>query len=256
MQTRRRTLFVSLFVFLRIGRGENMERATEQEQTPEIFENDIQLFLNLFCEENNIEDIKKESQSVWNSCLRYIYKHVFAGGVLKQHRCFDNPNHNIRSTYNAYNYDMVLEVLDIYIYDMCMRYDKEVSIIGFSTLTGIDESIIYDWGNNKTKLSNSSSKVYKKLNKYREESLSNKLATGKQNPVGVIAMLNRHYSWSSPYVSDANRNAKQTLTSADIKALLSSETVQDTQKKMLEISENQDIVGDDKTPQDIVGDVY
>ena len=25
-------------------------------------------------------------------------------------------------------------VLDIYIYDMCMKYDKEVSILGFSSL--------------------------------------------------------------------------------------------------------------------------
>jgi hypothetical protein len=52
----------------------------------------------------------------------------------------------------------------------------------------------------------------------REESLSNKLADGKQNPVGVIAMLNRHYGWSSPYVSDANRN-KSSLTAAELPKL-------------------------------------
>ena len=42
----------------------------------------------------------------------------------------------------------------------------------------------------------------------REESLSNKLADGKQNPVGVIAMLNRHYGWASPYTADANKNRR------------------------------------------------
>ena len=101
---------------------------------------------------------------------------------------------------------------------MCMRYDKEVSIIGFSTLTGIDESVIYDWGNNSTKLSSKSAEVYKKLSQFREESLSNKLVTGNKNPVGVIAVLNRQYGWASPYTSDSNRQ-KTALTAADLPKL-------------------------------------
>jgi hypothetical protein len=52
-------------------------------------------------------------------------------------------------------------------------------------------------------------KIYKKLSSMREESLSNKLADGKQNPVGVIAMLNRHYGWASPYTSDSNKNRQR-----------------------------------------------
>ena len=86
-----------------------------------------------------------------------------------------------------------------------MVNNKEVSILGFITLTGIDESVIYDWGNGSTKLSPTSAKIYKKLSHYREESLANKLADGKQNPVGVIAMLNRHYGWASPYTADARK---------------------------------------------------
>jgi hypothetical protein len=52
----------------------------------------------------------------------------------------------------------------------------------------------------------------------REESLSNKLVDGKQNPVGVIACLNRHYNWSSPFTADANRN-KSSLTAAELPKL-------------------------------------
>ena len=119
---------------------------------------------------------------------------------------------------------MVLKVLDIYIFDMCMRYDKEVSIIGFSTLTGIDESIIYDWGNGESgKLSTLSSKIYKKLSQFREESLSNKLVTGNKNPVGVIAVLNRQYGWASPYTSDSNRQ-KTALTAAELPKLSANNT--------------------------------
>ena len=198
-----------------------MEKVQEQEQTIEVFENDIQMYLTMFCEENGIEDMTKEPQSRWNSCLRYIYKYVFKSNnnLLKQTNNIYNINNPIPSTYNSYNYDTVLKILDIYIFDMCMRYDKEVSIIGFSTLTGIDESIIYDWGNGESgKLSTLSSKIYKKLNEFREESLSNELVTGNKNPVGVIAVLNRQYGWASPYTSDSNRQ-KTALTAAELPKL-------------------------------------
>ena len=198
-----------------------MEKVREQEQTIEVFENDIQLYLSMFCEENGIEDMTKEPQSRWNSCLRYIYKYVFKSNnnLLRQTDNIYNINNPIPSNYNSYNYDMVLKVLDIYIFDMCMRYDKEVSIIGFSTLTGIDESIIYDWGNGESgKLSASSAKIYKKLKEFREESLSNKLVTGNKNPVGILGVLNRHYQWNLPGVS-REQAGKKMLTDAELPKL-------------------------------------
>ena len=205
--------------FILIFGGENVEKVMDGPLTIEVYENDIMMFLQMFQEENQIDDLKKESQAVWNSCLRYIYKNVFKNkDFLKQKNNTYTSDSIIPSTFNSYNYDIVFQVLDIYIYDLCMRYDKEVSIIGFSSLTGIDESVIYDWGNNSTQLSSRSTEIYKKLHKFREESLSNKLATGKQNPVGVIAMLNRHYGWASPYTSDSNRQ-KSSLTAAELPKL-------------------------------------
>lgn len=191
-----------------------MERiaADQQQDEIEVFEDDIQLYLKMFCEEQKIKDIKRESQAVWNSALRYIYRHVFKDtDRLKSHTNISVNNNTIPSTFNAYDYKKVLDVLDIYIFDMCMRYDKEVSIIGFSTLTGIDQSVIYDWGNNSNKLSETSSEIYKKLNQFREESLSDKLATGNKNPVGILAILNRHYQWNLPGVSK-EQSSRQALT--------------------------------------------
>ena len=196
-----------------------MEKVIDQVDNAEVFENDIQLYLTMFCEENDIESMKNESQSVWNSCLRYIYKHVFKGtDKLKHKDIILHDNTYVPSNYNMYDYNIVLDIVDIYIHDMCMKYNKEVSIIGFSVLTGIDESIIYDWGNNVNKLSNTSSKIYQKLRAYREESLSNKLVDGKQNPVGVLGVLNRHYQWNMPGVS-RETSKKQTLTAADLPRL-------------------------------------
>lgn len=195
-----------------------MERMTGAEQEQEIFENDIQLYLSMFCEGNGIEDMKKESQAVWNSALMYIKRHVFStSDILKSHNNIINKNNSIDSNYNAYNYELVNSVCDYYIY-LCMLNDKEVSAIGFSLLTGIDRYTLATWRDEGTKLSTLSSVIGKKISDFREESLSNKLATGKQNPVGVIAILNRQYGWASPYTADSNRQ-KRALTDAELPKL-------------------------------------
>ena len=87
-------------------------------------------------------------------------------------------------------------------------YNKEVSSMGYSKLVGISNEIISMWGNDNNKLSSKSFEIYKRLNQEREESLSNKLADGRGNALGVIAMLNRHYGWASPYTSDSKSRAQ------------------------------------------------
>ena len=195
-----------------------MEKVADQEDVIDVFESDIALYLRMFCEANEIDNIKSESQSVWNGALRYIRKHVFNNrDVLKSKDNINIYNNNIPSNFNAYNYDTVNSVCDIYI-DLCFVYDKEVSIIGFSNLTGIDQELIYNWGNEGTKLSSTSYQIYKKLNEFREESLSNKLVTGRQNPVGVLGVLNRHYAWNLPGVS-REQTEKRALTARDLPKL-------------------------------------
>ena len=200
--------------------GGRVERVEHTENTIEVFENDIDLYLHQFQEEQEIEDLRTVPQSVWNGALRYIYNHVFKNksNLLKSHNIYNINNNNIPSNCNMYNYDLLLEIVDYYIYDMCMVNNKEVSILGFETLTGISQENIYNWGNDNNKLSSTGFKIYKKLTQMREESLSNKLVDGKQNPVGTIAVLNRQFGWASPYVPDANRN-KSSLTAAELPKL-------------------------------------
>lgn len=192
--------------------NETRDQAQEVTDILDVYENDFDMCLHLFCEENNINDLKKESQSIWNACLYYIYSHVFKGtNQLKSKPDYNNGLFVTNN--NAYNYDLLLDIVDIYIYKLCMQYDKEVSILGFSTLTGINNLTITEWGNNRAKLSDGGFKIYKKLMTFNEESLSDKLVTGKQNPVGVIAVLNRRHGWASPYTSDSNR--QRTALTAD-----------------------------------------
>lgn len=189
---------------------ERVERI-EEEQT-EVFENDMELYLSQFCEEQGIDDMKRESQSVWNAAMMYIKRHVFNDPhTLKSSNNIYNTNAIMDSTYNSYNYDMVDRVCDYYIY-MCMMYDKEVSAVGFSLLTGIDRYTILTWREEGTKLSRKSSVIGKKIQDFREESLSAKLATANKNPVGILAILNRHYQWNLPGVS--KESSKQRVLSA------------------------------------------
>ena len=201
----------------------------------EVFDNDIDLYLDLFCQQYNIDDLRKESQSVWNACLMYIQKHVFSDrDKLKDKTQIDVVNGCMSSTYNRYNYRLLNNICDYYIY-LCGLYNKEISINGFSKLTKINIGIIEEWGYNysgSNRLSAESNEIYKKLMKEREESLSNKLADGKQNPVGVIAILNKHYGWNMPGVS---REA------AKPQALPASEL-----PKLGDIAQNEKLLGEEK----------
>lgn len=184
----------------------------------EVFENDIDKYLHLFQDEQEIEDLRTVPQSVWNACLMFIQRHVFNDkSKLKQGNNVYNSNSIMDSNYNMYDYDIIYDILEYYIY-LCNTYNKEISIMGFSKLTKINTDTINEWGNCNNKLSSKSFVIYKKLTQEREESLSNKLADGKQNPVGVIAMLNRHYGWASPYTADSNRQ-KQSLTAHELPKL-------------------------------------
>lgn len=191
----------------------------------QIFDNDIEFYLHEFCEVNKIENLKAESQSVWNACMMYIRKHVFPdSSKLKQKENYTETASQIPSTFNAYNYELVNSIVDYYIY-ICTLYDKEISVIGFSNLTGIDNDTIYGWNNNSissvynnnNRVSSLSMVIYKKLIIGREESLSNKLATGNKNPVGILAILNRHYQWNLPGVS--KETSKTTLQAAELPQL-------------------------------------
>lgn len=195
-----------------------MTAETVNENEMIVYDDIFQELIDQFCMDNNIDDMRTASQSVWNSCLRNIYKHLFKNSdVLKSKELRHNSNTVADTNYNSYNYDIILELVEIYIYDLCMRYNKEVSIIGFSSLTGIHRDTINEWGKGSTILSKTSFDIYKNLVDFNEESLSNLLHRVK-NPVGIITILNRRHGWASPYTSDSNRQ-KMALTAADLPRL-------------------------------------
>lgn len=206
----------------------------------EIYANDIELFLDEFCQQCKppIEDMSLEPQGKWNAALLYINKYVFNGtNKLKLNKPYDNCNHidNLsKSNCNAYDVDKVNDLCNIYIY-LCEMYDKEISIMGFCKLSGIEWATIGLWAHEKP--SSPRFAIYQKLHREREESLSNKLVTGGRNPVGVIAVLNRQFGWASPYTADSNRQ-KQALTADQLPQLGTNTTDKLSDNTAIESADN------------------
>lgn len=123
--------------------------------TVDVFKSDIDMYINLWMEERNIEDMCGVSQNRWYNCCKYIYEHVF-----KMNPKYLKDDRNIN---NAYDTDKVNEVLDIYI-DLCNDYEKVVNIVGFTFFTGIHRDTLNGWVNG-VQLASSGSDICKKLTK-------------------------------------------------------------------------------------------
>lgn len=219
------------------------------EDGTEVYESSICEYLQQYIDERGIEDMSKESQGKWNAALIYINKYVFIN------------NDELMSDINNSMYDeyKVNKICDIYI-NLCYEYDKEISINGFSFLTGIHRDTIYSWGKEETRsniyydldgnrigniqmwrinhpgetyseeLGSSCSDIYKKLVANNEESLSCKLISGGLNPMKVLPALNRRHNWNMPGNSNPGGEQRQSIEQIQERYRLE----QGTEKPLLE----------------------
>lgn len=175
---------------------------TTEEKT-EVYNNAIEEAISQYCIDHGLDkkDLYTMDQSRWNSVLMYIYQYAFKPVDT------DKRQYNEHSNINYSDIDLLKSVCNIYI-NLCYEYSKEISILGFSKLTGINPDTIYTWGK-EDGLSRGTSDIYKNLNREREESLSVRLVSGKGNPVGILGILNRHYGWNmgQPRGQDSRQKA-------------------------------------------------
>lgn len=175
----------------------------------EVFNDRITMLLNSYIEnailENPKFDMRKAPQSRWNSALLYINANYFRldKSVLQLKPFIYDKFLCCLSNKGQYNSDKVKEVLDTYII-LCMEYDKEISINGFSFLTGIGADTISSWKNRKYSYCDEINgrgetlycDIFKRLVNLREESLSDKLVSSNQ-AIAILGVLNRHYGWNT-----------------------------------------------------------
>lgn len=131
---------------------------------------------------NDIKDINKLTQLQFNHLLLYI-----SDNYIKPLKLLYKDN-------NRYDIDKCDKLLDIYI-SICYKYNKVITIDGYCSISGISINTYYAWQNGSRQATNDTVELVKKLNKYNELSLSNKLLSKDINPVGVIAILNHTHNW-------------------------------------------------------------
>ena len=233
-------------------KGERMEKVQETVDSEEIFENEIDMHFERFCTNENIEDMASAPQSLFYAALIYVYNNTFKGtnrlklkGKLQgyNNNNYNNQYSNINnSNCNSYNYEYLNYIADYYIY-MCYKYNKICTISGYCKLTGINEVVIYNWANERTKadrLSTSAYDLWEKLSKDYESSGEARLWSGK-NPVGQLAVMNRRFGWNLPGVSKES-TTKTALTAAEIRQQLSQNNTQLTDKQQINAVNNSDTI--------------
>ena len=176
--------------------------------TVDVFKSDIDMYINLWMEERNIEDLCKISQNRWYNCCKYVYENVF-----KVNPKYLKDDNNIN---NAYDTDKVNEVLDIYI-DLCNDYEKVVNIVGFTFFTGIHRDTLNGWVNG-VQLGSSGSDICKKIDQMREESLVGLQISGKNNPMCYMPSLNKYCGFNMPGVRDQGSRVRA-LTASELPKL-------------------------------------
>lgn len=180
----------------------------EVNNTVDVFKDDIDMYINLWMEERNIEDLCKISQNRWYNCCKYVYDNVF-----KVNPKYLKDDNNIN---NAYDTDKVNEVLDIYI-DLCNDYEKVVNIVGFTFFTGIHRDTLNGWVNG-VQLGSSGSDICKKIDEMREESLVGLQVSGKGNPMNYMPSLNKYCGFNMPGVRDQGPRVRA-LTASELPKL-------------------------------------
>ena len=167
----------------------------------DVFKNDIDMYIHLWMDERNILNMCKVSQNRWYNCCKYIYENVF-----KLNPKYLKEDNNIN---NAYDTEKVNNILDIYI-DLCNDYEKIINITGFTFFTGIHRDTLNGWVNG-VQLGSLGSDICKKINLMREESLVGLQVSGKGNPMNYMPSLNKYCGFNMPGVREQGSSKTQSI---------------------------------------------
>ena len=113
-----------------------MNKNMEYELTAAYILNRSEELIEEYEKTNNI-DVLSITQLQWNYVLYYLCKNIF---VLNGKRILDYSN-----------IDLLDSIADIYIYELCQKYNKSVSLNGFCTYTGINYNTVLSWYNGNSR---------------------------------------------------------------------------------------------------------
>lgn len=178
-----------------------------------------------YCLENNINE-QDIPPAIWNDIIDEIHERIFyKSNILKY-----TPNIN-----NSYDKSKVFFVYKLY-KRICNKHCQEVSLKGFTDLTGIERQSIYNWSAEASTIGFDFSEIIRQDN---EQSLEAMLHDKRINPMKVLPSLNRKHNWNLPGVTHERSNRRSLdaaqlprLSESNIDELLKKvpDVVQDTAK--------------------------
>lgn len=189
---------------------------------------DIENHLKDYCVTRDIKDMSKAAQMKWTGALLYIYDNVFKPNenTVK----YNNKN----SILDYKDIQQLSDVADIYI-RLCYENEKEISIDGFSKLTGIHKQTLYNWehkdyrynkyinintgeeikditewklnnrGEYRTEPSTAHFDFIQKIRNEEEESTYQRASDVKGNQTIFLAKLNKRNGWNMPGVKHESK---------------------------------------------------
>lgn len=184
-------------------------------------------------EEFDIKDLQKESQQIFYSALRYIHSKTFAKDnyILKDHKHYYRASKSqlYSSNYNAYDYEILSDILDIYT-EYADLLNKIPDQKGYSLITGINIGTIYNWiskykknninnGNNFSNgLNQLCSDLIIKLLLDKKSTLEARAFDGKINPTGAAIVLNNEFY--NVQQSSSEQDPDKMIAASDLAGLL------------------------------------
>ena len=205
-----------------------MANTIKTEDGSEIFEHEIFVALEEYAKEEGIENYGEVTQNEWTAALIDVCDSVFRGTGKLRAENYDNNNlmYGGVSNNNAYDLDKVNKVFKYYC-KLCYKYNKEISISGFSKLTGISKSCFYGWAGNEgyskglmDRASKTGVDLLKNIDEENEESLSQLLISGKRSPVAILGALNRKHGWNMGQPQTAEQGSRPAISQEDIKQIV------------------------------------
>lgn len=170
-----------------------------------ITENEIIQALELSCLKYGIDfdKLADETQSRFNGLLMDIQPKLFPKinklSILQNAAAVGQP----------FDYDYIIYIYNIF-YKLCTVYNKDCNVNAFSNLLGLDINLWDGWRSDR--FNRKMCEFSKKIEKNREQNLTDRLYSNKANPIGIMAILNHSYKWNdeSPKI-EQNQETRTTL---------------------------------------------
>lgn len=181
--------------------------------------NSIDSLIRAWCEYNDIDDLRKAEQPIFNALCSDIGNTIFKpSAILKDHNQYINGS-AVPTNNNQYDIDKVISIIDLCTY-YCNIYNKVFTIHAAAAFCGVSKDFFYD---NREKLTRLGCDLWKNS----ELSLADSIVSGKRNPTGALAALNHWHGWSGastnrtevrettvvyPVLVDINRSGRETIS--------------------------------------------